>query len=304
MDLLNLCRTFVRVVEVGSYSRAARALGLSLAAVSRQIAALESELGALLLARTTRTLRLTDEGRRFHEHARHLLAEAELARGSVRRDRAIAGTVVMSASVTLGVLRIIPGLPALKAAHPALRLRLRLEDRAAELVSEGVDLAVRAGMSLPDSPNLLAVQLATFSRQLVASPAYLRRHGTPRSVETLAAHPVVVGIDSADLWRFQLDDQPRQVSVTPVLQVGTLLGIHAAVVAGLGLAILPDFVVADDLAAGQLRVVLPQARPAPVMAHALYRTEQRGVPRLEALVQHLRATLPLARRRREAPRAR
>ena len=202
MDFLAKAETFVRVVEAGSLSAAGRSLGLSLAAISRQMAALESELDAKLLLRTTRSLHLTDEGRRFHEHATRLLRDAEAARASVRPEGAIAGTVVVSASVSLGILRIVPSLPKLFAAHPALDLTLRLEDRSADLVSEGVDIAVRAGLDLPDTTSLVGQSLASFARVLVASPAYLRRHGTPRSVAALAEHRAILGLDSAGSWSF------------------------------------------------------------------------------------------------------
>jgi DNA-binding transcriptional LysR family regulator len=289
MDFLARVATFVRVVEGGSLSRAARTAGLSVAAVSRQVSTLEEELGAALLVRTTRTLRLTDEGRRFYEHATRLVRGAEMARASVRRDGAVHGDVVLSASVTLGILRIVPSLSKLLAARPALRVHLRLEDRAVDLVSEGIDIAVRAGLSLPDTTGLVALRLATFARSLVAAPSYLRRFGTPRTVAALANHSTIVGIESGNVWRFGND----AVSIEPRLRIGTLLGIREAVVAGNGIAILPDFVTRALVADGALRVLLPDADLPPVVAHALYRVEQRGVPRVDALLAHLRATLPL-----------
>lgn len=296
MDFLGRARTFVRVVEAGSLSGAARSLGLSLAAISRQIGSLETELGARLLVRTTRSLRVTDEGRRFHEHASRLVRDADAARASVRPEGAAAGSVLVSASVTLGVLRIVPALPKLFAAHPALHVDLRLEDRAADLVGEGVDIAVRAGLVLPDTTNLVAQPLATYQRFLVASPAYLRRRGTPRTAASLASHSAILGagMGTTGTWQLSEDGQPRSVSVNAQLRVGTLLAILAAVRAGLGIAALPDFVVASDLADKTLRVVLPEATLAPVAAHALYRVEARGTSRVEAVVRFLRSAMPLA----------
>jgi DNA-binding transcriptional LysR family regulator len=293
MDFLGRARTFVRVVEAGSLSGAARSLGLSLPAISRQLASLERELGVTLLVRTTRRLQPTDAGRRFHEHATRLVREAEAARASVRPDRAIGGRMLLSASVTLGVLRIVPSLPKLLAAHPALDLDLRLEDRAADLIGEGVDLAVRAGMVLPETTQLVAQPLATFRRLLVASPAYLRRCGTPRTAASLASHAAVMGSAALATWHLTEDGHPCSVAMTPRLRVETLLAIRAAALAGIGLAALPDFVVQEDLASGALRSLLPAVTFAPVAAHALYRVEARGAPRIEALLAHLRATMPL-----------
>ncbi len=278
----------------GSLSAAARGLGLSLPAISRQVQTLEAELGVKLLVRTTRSLRLTDEGRRFHEHATRLVREADAALESVRPGREVRGPLVLSASVTLGVLRIVPGLVDFLRKHAALELELRLEDRSAELVSEGVDLAVRAGMTLPDSTGLVAHLLASFDRYLVASPAYLRRHGAPKSVAALARHAAVLGPDSSGEWRFTEDAEETRVVVEPSLRISTLLGVRAAVLGGLGLAILPNFVVGDALRDGSLKQVLPLARLTPVTSHALYRVEQRATPRIEAVLGYLRACLPLS----------
>lgn len=294
MDLLARMRTLVRIVEVGSLSAAARSTKMSLAAVSRQVKSLEEELGVSLLARTTRSVRLTDEGRRFFEHASRLVRDADAAFASVRPDGAVAGRVVVSASVTLGVLRIVPSLPKLFAAHPRLDVELRLEDRATDLVGEGVDIAVRAGMSLPDTTSLVAHPLARFERFVVASPAYLRREGTPRNVAALASHHAVVGIDSRGSWTFAEDGESRSVEVAPRLRVGTLVAIREAAVAGVGVAILPDFVAGDAIASGALRRILPRAELSAVSAHALHRVEQRGTPRVDAVLAYLRACLPLS----------
>ena len=295
MDFLAKAQTFVRIVEAGSFSAAGRSLGLSLAAISRQMAALESELDAKLLLRTTRSLLLTDQGQRFHEHANRLLRDAEAARASVRPEGAIAGNVVVSASVSLGILRIVPSLPKLFAAHPALDLTLRLEDRSADLVSEGVDIAVRAGLDLPDTTSLVGQSLASFARVLVASPAYLRRHGTPRSVAALAEHRAILGLDSAGGWSFVEGGATRTASMTAQLRVGTLIAVRSAALAGLGLAILPDFVVENEIGDRSLKAVLPGAELAPVAAHALYRVENRGSPRIDAVIRHLRTSIPMAR---------
>ncbi|HYQ16166.1 MAG TPA: LysR substrate-binding domain-containing protein [Polyangiaceae bacterium] len=291
MDLLSRARTFVRIVEAGSLSAAARSFRLSLPAVSRQVQTLEDELGAKLLERTTRSLRLTDAGRRFHQHATRLVHEADAALASVQESRSVRGPVVVSASVTLGVLRIVPGLSALTRQHPHLELRLRLEDRSADLVSEGVDIAVRAGMELPSSTGLIAVPLGRFERHLVASPAYLKRHGTPKNVAALARHAAVLGTEASGEWSFLEAGQEARVSMRPSLRVSTLLGVREAVLADLGLALLPHFVVEQQLESGALKAVLPSAKLTPVTSHALYRVEQRGTPRLQAVLAYLQQAL-------------
>jgi len=297
MDLLARATSFVRVVEAGSLSAAARSLALSLPAMSRQIATLEHELGVSLLERTTRHLRVTEEGRRFLVHAIALVREAEAARASVSRGGPIVGELRISTSVSLGLLRIIPALPRLRAAHPGLRLEVRLEERPVELVGEGVDLVVRAGLGLPDTAHLVAHPLASFTRHLVASPRYLRAHGTPRATGQLSHHAAIVGPTSDPRWELE----GVAIPIAPALRVGTLVGIRDAAIAGLGIALLPDFVTAEAVAAGALRVVLPAVTASAVVAHALVRVEARGNPRHEAVLAHLRATLPDAHARPPAP---
>ena len=292
MDFLAKAQTFTRIVEMGSFSAAARASKTSLAAISRQISALEADLGVTLLVRTTRSQQLTDEGRRFHEHATKLVRDAEAARASVRRGGPVAGNFVLSASATLGVLRIVPFVGALKRAHPHLRLELRMEERAVDLVRDGVDLAIRAGLTLPDSGEIVGHSLATFARRLVASPRYLAKHGTPKRVSDLAGRSVVGGLASTSLWK--LGDE--EVTVDVQLRIGTLLGIREVAIADLGIAILPDFVVADALASGTLKILLPSVPLPTVNVYGVYRIESKGSPRIEALLTHLRRSLPLSSR--------
>jgi DNA-binding transcriptional LysR family regulator len=292
VDFLRRVESFVQVADAGSLSRAARSLRVSVPAISRQIAALESELGARLLVRTTRSLRLTDEGQLFRQRAIRLLSEAAEARASVRPELAMAGRLVVSASVTLGVLRLVPELPALFAKHPGLRLELRLEDRSVDIAAEGIDVAVRGGRAPPDTASLVARALATYRCFVVASETYLRERGAPRTLGQLANHAAIVGTSSPSTWTFIRNEKPIAVPIRPVLRVGTVLGIRAAAIAGLGLAVLPHFAIADDLEAGRLRAILPGASLAPMPVCAIYRAELRGSAKVDGFVAYLRATLP------------
>jgi DNA-binding transcriptional LysR family regulator len=159
-------------------------------------------------------------------------------------------------------------------------------------VSEGVDIAVRAGMELPSSTGLVAVPLARFERLLVASPEYLKRSGSPKNVAALARHAAVLGMDSGGDWSFLEEGEEARVSVRPSLRVSTLLGVREAVLADLGLALLPNFVVSEQLKSGVLKQVLPRAKLTPVTSHALYRVEQRGTPRIQAVLGYLQRALP------------
>jgi DNA-binding transcriptional LysR family regulator len=231
-----------------------------------------------------------------------LVREADAAVTSVRGEGHVAGDLTVSASVSLGVLRVVPELPVFLGAHPELRLELRLEERAVDLVGEGVDIALRAGLTLPDATGLVALKIATFRRFVVAAPKYLRAHGTPRDVGSLTGRAAIVGTRSGSRWDLTDEHgQAHNVVVDAKLRVGTLIGIREAAVAGLGLALLPEFVVSEALEARTLRVVLPRAEVAPVAVHAIHRTEARGSPRVRAFVAHLRRTMPLSTATSKSP---
>jgi DNA-binding transcriptional LysR family regulator len=296
VDLLAQMTTFVRIVDSGSLSAAARRLRRSLPAVSRQLRALEEELGAPLVLRTTRKLTVTDFGRAYYERCARILREVEEAQASGRSSGA-EGRLVVSASVTFGTLRVAPTLPALLAAHPRLRLDLRLEDRLSDLVGDGVDVAVRAGALLAaDSPGLIAAPLPSFPRVVVAAPAYLRRRGEPKDPAALARHDALVQVSGAgapvDQWRFlAADGREESVQVRELLTCNALAVLRDAAIAGLGAARLPTWLVADALAAGALRPLLPRWTCPPAQLLALYRVELRGAARVRVFVEHLRRSL-------------
>jgi len=162
--------TFVSVVEGKSLSAAARAQRLSLAAVSRQLRALEVDLGASLIVRSTRRLHVTDAGVQWYEYCRRTPRELEDAREAIRGSKAVRGTLVVSASLTFGSEVIVPQLARLTEQHPGLSIDLRLEDQIVDLVGEGVDVAIRAGSPPPDSTAVLADPIAQVTRVLVAAP--------------------------------------------------------------------------------------------------------------------------------------
>jgi DNA-binding transcriptional LysR family regulator len=184
-------------------------------------------------------------------------------------------------------------LPKLLETYPGLDISLRLEDRAADLIVEGVDIAVRAGMVLPNTLHLFAQSIATFRAFVVVSPAYIERHGLPLQIDSLTAHAAIVGPDSSQQWRFVEGKTERTIPLTPKLRIGTLLGQLTAVRAGLGLAVLPDFVVEEDLRRGTLQAIRFAAELAPVVVYALVRADARKIPRIRAVVEHLAQTVPL-----------
>jgi DNA-binding transcriptional LysR family regulator len=295
MDLLAAMTTFVRVVDAASLSKAARALRVTPAAVSRQLSALEAELGATLLVRTTRRVSVTDEGRRFYEHAERTVADAEEARASVRLDHAVSGLVTLSVPTALGLGVLDASIPELVAANPGLRIDLRLEDHPVDLLADGIDVAVRAGLVPPDTTTLVAQPLARGDRVVVAAPAYVRRRGEPVRPTDLARHDVLVHLHAgADVgvWTLASGDREVRVEVHGPIRTNALHALRNAVLAGAGIALVPRFVVAEDLDAKRLRTLpLSGWCPRTQQIYALVRAEARTRARVRALLDHLRERL-------------
>jgi DNA-binding transcriptional LysR family regulator len=204
---------------MGSLSRAARALRVSPAAVSRTLSALERELGTSLLVRTTRTLAMTDEGSRFYAGAQRALREVDEARGSVSARSGVAGLLTVSAPTALGLGRLDASLPVLIARHPGLRIDLRLEDHVIDLVADGVDIAIRAGIAPPDNTYVVAHRIGVGARVVVASPSYLKRRGEPVQPSQLARHATVshlTGSGAVGTWDLVRGDEVVSVEVSGV----------------------------------------------------------------------------------------
>jgi len=293
MDLLTQMATFVRIVDGKSLSAAARAQRLSLPAISRQLRGLEAELGVSLIVRSTRRLHVTDAGQQWYAHCVRMLHELDEARASVGTLRGVRGTLVVSASLTFGTEVIVPELTPLVAKHPHLVIDLRLEDQLVDLVAEGVDVAIRAGSPPPDSTAFVAQPIFAMRRVVVAAPRWLRKHGTPREPDQLARHPCLVQVTPAGMtvrWQLCRDRDDLTIDVRGQVRSNAPVALRALAIDGAGLAYLPDWVVADDVASGRLRRVLPAWTSPSLMAWAVYRTGLRGAPRLRAFLEALAAT--------------
>jgi len=289
MDLLEKMATYVRVVEAGSFSAAAKQLRISPAAVSRQITTLEDELRIPLLRRTTRRMSITPSGRTYYERCLRVLREVDDAQ-AIGRTSATEGVLSISAPVTFGLACVVPHLSSFMAAHPGLRVDLRLEDRLIDLALEGVDVAVRVGSVLPDRTDVIAHELMSFRRVLVASPTYLKRHGEPRTPAALAKHNALAYpfADALDSWTLVGTEREARVRLNVVFRSNAPSALRALAIDGIGIAMLPAWFVEDETERGALRIVLPGWETEPVTVHALHRREQRGAARIRALIEHLR----------------
>jgi DNA-binding transcriptional LysR family regulator len=287
VDLLAGLGTFVRVVDAGSLSAAARALRLSLPAVSRQLRALEEELRTPLILRSTRRMSLTEGGRHWYESARRVQAELAEARAQTAAPDQVRGLIVVSAPVALGMALVIPRLPRLAQRHPQLLVEVRLEDRLTDFISDGVDVAIRAGLAPPDTTSYVAHPFARFPRRVYAAPSYLKKHGTPRTPNDLPRHSCLRQVTPSGpmaRWSLSRDGETREIEVQGPLRVNTPLALCELARAGAGLIYVPPWLAEADVAARRLRRVLPEWESAPVAAWAIHRVELRGSIRLRALL--------------------
>src|SRR6201996_4790772 len=212
MDRFQAMAAFVRVVDSGSFSEAARQLGVGQPAVSKTISQLEKRLEVRLLVRSTHALSPTDAGLRFYERARQAIREVDEAELEARgAGAALTGRLRISAPTTCARLMIVPRLPAFLARHPSLDIDVILDDRVIDLVSEGIDIALRLGV-LADS-TAVARKIASGRRSVVATPAYLARAGTPKVPADLAHHHAVIYSQLGDSWRFRQGDTEASVTV-------------------------------------------------------------------------------------------
>ena len=290
MGFLDRVAAYRRIVEAGSIARAAHSLGVSAPAVSRALSTLERELDAQLIVRTTRNMRVTEAGRRFFDHCLRIEREVESARESVR-DEVVTGTLIVSVPVSLGLARIAPLLPSLLAENPSLRVDLRLEDRRVDLVAEGVDVAIRAGAKPRTSSSLVARQLYPAERQVVASPNYLHRRGTPRIPKDLDRHDALLLAGAASQWRFHRGKRSYLAQVTGPLRSTALLALRDAAIRGAGVALLPDWMVRDAIGRHELTCVLRDYRADAIDVFALYRVGLRGDGRLRVVLDRLNESL-------------
>src|SRR5690606_23481752 len=283
---------FTAVAEQASFSAAARRLGRSTSAVSREIARLEDRLQTRLLHRTTRRVELTDAGRDFLARCRRLIDERDEALAAVQPDdQAPRGLLRMTCSVSYGERFIAPAVNAFARQNPELRIELDLDNRLRDLVGDGYDLAVRFG-HLTDS-RLMARRLASRRLILCASPDYLARRGAPRDLSEIASHDGLIG--SAEHWRFT--EAGREVSLRPSgrWRCNSGAAVLDAALQGLGLCQLPEFSVAEALASGTLVSLLDAARPPDEGVWAVHPHPRHVPPKVRAMIDWLHDRLAAPR---------
>lgn len=294
MDRIDLFRIFLRVVESGSFSRAADTLNMPRSSVSTAIQALESRVGARLLSRTTRTVSTTADGRAFYDVCLRLVADVEEAEGLFRRDKAAPrGVLRVDMPGRIGRLIVAPALPDFLERYPEIDIELGVTDRPVNLVEDGIDCVLRIG-PLQDS-GLIGRKVGELALINVASPAYLARYGTPATPQDLPHH-LAVGYASAfsgrvEEWEWQEGGELRTCTMAGHVTVNNAEALIACCLAGLGMIQVPAYDVQQQLRAGELVEVLPEWRAEPMPMTLLYQHRRHFSHRLQVFADWLCALL-------------
>ena len=297
MDKFESIRAFIQVVESGGFAAAARKMGLSRSAVNKLVFNLENDLQTQLLHRTTRQVSTTAAGRAFYERCINILAdleEAELALSQLQKEPR--GNLRVNAPMTFGVLYLGPLLVDFMAQYPDLQIELSLNDRFIDPIDEGFDVTVRIAPS-PGAPGLITHPLAPCPMVICAAPSYLQRHGTPTHPTDLEHHACL---------HYGHRSQTNTWTLTPANQSPVVVAVHGplccnngevlqqAAIAGLGITLMPRFILEDALQRGQLQPILPDFCPPANHIYALYPVNRHLSVKVKALIEFLQQRLPLS----------
>lgn len=266
MDKLSVMQAFRRIVERGSFARAADDLGVSPALLSREVKLLEDSLGTTLLSRTTRSMSLTDAGRLYYDDAAEILDAVTQIETRIRAGvGAVRGHLKVNASNSFGQMVIAPMLPGFLDTYPDLRLTLSMDDRVLDMVEGGFDVSIRIRPALPDSA-LVARRIGTIRQRIFAAPAYLERAGVPQTPEDIAQHRIIGFLlaDHLTTWALHGPSGTTTINLDPPVRLGNSLVLRDLLIAGHGIGTLPDFVSQAPEARGELVRILPDWElPAP-----------------------------------------
>jgi DNA-binding transcriptional LysR family regulator len=302
---LNDMLYFAEVVDRGGFAAAGRALGVPKSRLSRRVAGLEARLGVRLLQRTTRKLSLTDAGEQYHRHCVAMREQADAAEEAVAVVHGEPrGTIRVTCPVTLAQISVGPALPAFLQKHPQLRIDMQVTNRVVDLVSEGVDVALRVRPTIEDSGSLVVKRLSQTYAWLLASPGLLDREGRPQSVEDLARLSTVAmsSVDGRATWRLHgPDGRDFEWQSRPLHTVDDLQALKYLVQQGAGISVLPDYMCARDVREGRLEHVLPGWVPAAAIVHAVFPSRRGMVPAVRRFLDFLGETLNETAFRQECP---
>jgi DNA-binding transcriptional LysR family regulator len=287
MDTIETLRTFIRVVETGSLSAVAREMSASQSTVSRQITSLEEHFGVRLFHRTTRHLSLTDDGENLHEHAMNVLNMVEGMETALGQDKSSpSGHVRVATPVSLGLI-LMERVPDLMTQYPSLSVELVMDDDPGDMIEQRLDLAIRSGEVVNQS--LIKRSLGTVARVAVAAPGYLDRRGVPLQPSDLTDHACIVHrvAPSDSEWRLIGVDGEVTVTVQGAISTNNHAAVRSAALGGLGIALLPEYQIVDDVLAGRLQLVLPEYTSEPLPAYLVYPSRRHLAPRTRVVIDFL-----------------
>ncbi|WP_276121813.1 LysR substrate-binding domain-containing protein [Pararhizobium qamdonense] len=289
MDRLTGLMAFVRTADLGSFVAAGRVLGLSPSAVGKAVTRLESQLGVRLFQRSTRSLRLTEEGRAFHERCRHILDDLDDAQETLLRTKETPrGRIKVSAPIVAYHL-LLPVLAEFLSLYPDIELDLDFSDRIVDLIDEGVDVAIRSGQ-LPDS-RIMVRALRPFQLLLCASPAYLERQGTPKCPRDLSTHAGIgfrfPNSGKVQDWPLKLPAAEPEVRIRHILTCNNMEALRGAVLLGLGIGCMPDFLAAASLRTGDLVPLLVDHLDAPGQFNLIWPSSRHLSPKVRVFVDFI-----------------
>ena len=290
MDDLAAMRVFVRVVETGGLSAAGRAMGLAPSSVSRRISELEDMLGVKLLRRTTRKLSLTEAGETYYERTRDIVRSVEEANLAVTGERAgPSGTLRITLPAGIARLHVAPAVAAFQMQYPAVRVVMRVTDRIVDIIDEGLDVAIRVGR-LEDS-SLIARKVGEARRLVCASPSYLKRMGKPQRPGDIASHAALTfrSHPGTNLWRFRKGNKTIEVRATGPFFADDGETLIAAACAGIGLILVPEWLLGEEISNGRLVEVLKGYSPDPAVTplYAVYAPGPYTAPKVRMFVDFL-----------------
>jgi DNA-binding transcriptional LysR family regulator len=288
MDMLVAMRAFVRVAEAGGFTAVARELNTTQPTVSRTIEALERHLGTRLFNRSTRAVTLTEDGRQFYTMANQALEAVTEAENFVGRRRANpSGSLRLATPVAFGRLHVAPRLRRFLDRYPEIRIEMTMSDEFVDLIGNGIDLAIRIG-EITD-PTLIARRIGITRRVAVASPTYLRQRSKPTRPEELVEHDCVVstGLATGNQWPFDSPEGPIAVRVSGRFLVDSSEGVREGVLGGLGIGLVPIWIVKEEVELGTVEIILEEFEPKRLPIHAIYPSRRLISPKVRAMVDFL-----------------
>ena len=271
MDRIVCMQSFVRAIEMNSFSAVAREQKTTQPTISKQIAALEKYLGVQLITRSTTNLSLTEEGKKYYQYCQQILETVAEAEASLTEKQEATGILRLGCSVLFGQMQIVPRLKAFMTRYPNVKINLMMADHFVDIVEEGLDLLIRIGKHFDSS--LISDRLGTTRRVTVASMSYFEQRGEPKTPEDLLQHDCIVytRLTTGNEWHFQSKEGLVKVKVGGCFQTNSSVAIRSAVLSGLGIANAPVWMFGEEIYRGDLKIVLQHYRPTPLPIYAVYR---------------------------------